>query len=44
MQAIQAAKHVSASLLRGVMGPWATTGLGSVAGTSLQHHFDERCV
>uniref|UniRef100_A0A7S3VIE2 Uncharacterized protein n=1 Tax=Dunaliella tertiolecta TaxID=3047 RepID=A0A7S3VIE2_DUNTE len=40
LQAIQGSLHVSASMLRSVMGPWATTGLGSVAGTSLQQHFD----
>ncbi|KAF5840569.1 hypothetical protein DUNSADRAFT_16232 [Dunaliella salina] len=40
LQAIQGSAYVSASMLRSVMGPWATTGLGSVAGTSLQQHFD----
>lgn len=31
---------LTASALRALLGPWATTGLGTAAGTSLQAHFD----
>lgn len=42
-QAIKGSDSVSASMLRSQMGPWAITGLGTPAGTSLQTHFDGRC-
>ena len=44
LQGTKESVHVSASLLREAMGPWAVTGLGSTAGTSLQSHFDGRRV